>query len=223
MLAATTASPPAGAAVNADEMRHQRRPDRAGEIIAGGGNGDRDAAAAREPVRDIRHQRSEGGRATETDQQPVSNRHLPKGGGVTDRDIASAERQRADDDRHGDAETVGESAHDDAASGKAEHGQRIGHRCCGAIDAEFRLDRGQGDHHRPHADATDGAEHDGRRQPQPGCGGVGRVRLGSTCGCTCSDHGEDMPGYGCQALLASRRWRGQPKAAGCFLIIILSY
>ena len=42
-----------------DEMLHQRRPDDAGEIVAGGGDGDRDAAPAHEPMRDVGHQRPE--------------------------------------------------------------------------------------------------------------------------------------------------------------------
>ena len=61
-----------------DEMLHHRRPDRAGEIVAGGRDGDGDAAPAHEPVRHLGHQRPEGGRAAEADQQAVGERHLPK-------------------------------------------------------------------------------------------------------------------------------------------------
>ena len=96
---------------------------------------------------------------------------------MADGEIAEAERDRPERQWHGDAEAVGEPAHHHAAAGKADHGERIGQRCVGAGDAEIGLDGGQRHHHRPHADAADGAEQHGHAQAQPGFGGIGRVRL----------------------------------------------
>ena len=56
----------------------------------------------------------------------MCERYLPECGCLSDRQIAEAERQRAERQRHGDAETIGEPAHHYAASGKAEHGERVG-------------------------------------------------------------------------------------------------
>jgi hypothetical protein len=79
-------------------------------------------------------------------------------------EIAEHERQRAERQRQRDAEAVGEAAHQHAAAGKADHGERIGQRRVGAGDAELGLDGGQRHHHRPHADAADGAERHGNAQ-----------------------------------------------------------
>ena len=162
-------------AVGGDEMLHHRRPDRAGEIIAGGGDRDRDAAPAREPMRDVGHQRPEGRRAAEADQALRDARPARDSARQSDAEIAEAQRQRAEQQRRGDAEAVGEPSHDDAAAGKADHGQRIGQRRGGAVDAEIGLDRRQGHHHRPHADAADGRDRQRHAQPPPG---VGRVDSG---------------------------------------------
>ena len=107
-----------------DEMLHHRRPHRAGEIIAGGGERDRDAAPAHEPMRHLGHQRAESGRAAEADQQAIgeaspataSRRARPPHSRASSANCA--ERQR-----HGDAEAVGELAHHHAAGGEAEHGE----------------------------------------------------------------------------------------------------
>ena len=157
-----------------DEMLHHRRPDCAGEIIAGRRNGDGDAAPAHEPMRDVGHHRPEGGRAAKPD-QALRERDLPQAGGGTDADITGAERSGAGRQRHRHAETVGESAHGHAAAGKAEHGKRVGQRSVRAIDIECGLHGRQRHHHRPHADAADGGERQGRGQPQPGMGGFDAV------------------------------------------------
>ena len=47
----------------------QRRPDRAADIIAAGDDGHRQPAIALEPVRGLRHQRREGRRGAEPDQE----------------------------------------------------------------------------------------------------------------------------------------------------------
>ena len=48
-----------------DEVLHDRRPDRAGQVVAAGADRHRDAAPAHEPQRGVGHQRREGGRAAE--------------------------------------------------------------------------------------------------------------------------------------------------------------
>ena len=76
-------------AVGGDEMLHHRRPDRAGEIIAGGGDGDGDAAAAHEPVRDVGHQRR---RSVAEQPRPISkpcaSATCHRLSAIADRDIA---------------------------------------------------------------------------------------------------------------------------------------
>ena len=74
-------------AVGGNEMLHHRRPDRAGEIISGGGDRDRDAAPAHEPMRDVGHQRAEARRAAKPD-QPMRERDLPQARRHSGRQIA---------------------------------------------------------------------------------------------------------------------------------------
>ena len=126
---------------------------------------------------------------------------------MADRDIAEAERQRPQGQRHRDAEAVGKPAHEHAAAGEAEHGERIGQRGVGAGDAEIGLDRGQRHHHRPHADAADTAEQHGNAQAQPGFGGIDRIRLGPAGGVR--SHGDDDPGCYGRSLVTFRWRRGQ--------------
>ncbi len=58
------------------------RPDGAGEIIAAGHDGDRDAPLPAEPERDIGHQRPEGdGAAEHADEQRLGQHELPIGAG----------------------------------------------------------------------------------------------------------------------------------------------
>ena len=165
-------------AVGGDEVLRHRRPDGAAEIIAGRGNRHRDAAAAPEPVRDVGHQRRKSRRGAEADQRAVRDRRLPQAAGLANDDVAGADEQGADHHGERGAETIGEPAGENAAAGEAEHGQRIGHRCCGAVDAEFGLHRRQRHHHRPHADAADGRQRHRHGKPQPGHGGIGRRRGG---------------------------------------------
>ena len=77
-----------------------RRPDGAGEVVAAGDDRDRDAAAAQEPVRDVGHQRPEGGRAAEhADQQRLGQDELRNScrlrGGDDSRGRASRRRRSA--------------------------------------------------------------------------------------------------------------------------------
>ena len=64
-----------GASRRVDEVLHDRRPDRAGEVVAAHADGQRDAAAAVEPQRGVGDQRREGRRAAEqAEQQAVRER-----------------------------------------------------------------------------------------------------------------------------------------------------
>src|SRR3546814_17392056 len=54
-----------------DEMRQHRRPERAGEIIAGGGQPDGETAPAGKPQRDIGDQRREHSRTADADKGAV--------------------------------------------------------------------------------------------------------------------------------------------------------
>ena len=163
------------------------------------------------------------GRAAEPDQQAMRERDLPERGRQPDRDIAEAERQRPEHQRHGDAEAVGEPAHEHAAAGEAEHGERVGQRGIGAVDAELGLDGRQRHHHRPHADAADGAEQHGDAEAQPGFRGIGRVRLGPAGGCAFWNHGEDIPGLLALLYHGTGSCASREKLGARFLIIILSY
>ena len=154
-----------------DEVLDHRRPDRAGHIVAGGGDRDRDAAPAGEPLRHVRHHRAEGRGGAEPDQH-VSESEDPQAARIAGRHIAEAERGRRHDDRKHDAEAVRQPPHDDAAEREAHHGERVGQRGVRARDRELRLHGRQRDRHRPHADAPDGTEHHRGGQAQPGIGGV---------------------------------------------------
>ena len=74
--------------------------------------------------------------------RPCASATCQSCGRLSDREIAEAERQRAERQRHGDAETIGEPAHHYAAAGKTEHGERVGQRGVGAGDAEIGLNGG---------------------------------------------------------------------------------
>ncbi len=129
-----------------DEMLQDGRPDRAGEVVAAGADPHRDAAIAREPMRDVGDQRPErSGAAEHADQQSLHGGELPEAGDVGAGDIAEAQHERPDENRNDDAAAVGEAAHEDAAEGETQHRRGIGQRGLAAIDAELELHRGQ--HH----------------------------------------------------------------------------
>ncbi len=157
-------------ALGRDEMLHDRRPDRAAEIIAARDDGDGNAAAAGEPLRTVGDQRPERGGGAEPD-EGVHERKHHEAVGEAGGDITDGERERAADHRRPDAEAVGEPPHRHAAAGKSDHRQRKRQRSIRAGDGELGLHRRQHDRHRPHADAADGAEHHGGDEPQPGEGG----------------------------------------------------
>ena len=61
-----------------DEMLDDRRPDRAGDVVAAGADADGDAAPAREPARDVGHHRSEHGRSCRAGRSAaLGERELP--------------------------------------------------------------------------------------------------------------------------------------------------
>ena len=101
-------------------------------------------------------------------EQAVRQRELPDVGREADSEIAGGERDRADEHRAHDAETVGETAHHDAADAEAEHGERERQRGVAARHAEVGLHRRKRDHERPHADAADRAERKRDAKPHPG-------------------------------------------------------
>ena len=155
-----------------DVVLDDRRPDGAGKVVAAREDPDRDAAPPPEPQRHVREQRREGRRAAETDEEPVRERVLPQALRRGGRGVAGAERDRADDDRHHDAEAVGEPPHRDAADAEADHRQRVGQRRVPARDAEGRLHRRQRDDDRPHADTADRRQQQRDGEPEPRVAGV---------------------------------------------------
>ena len=158
-------------AVRRDEVLHDRRPDRAGEIIAAGGDRDRDAAPALEPVRHVRHQRAETRRGAEPDQH-MREREQHEIGRQPDSDVADAERRASPNERHDDAEAVGQPAHRHAA----ERRSPAWSACKAATRRRARRRtppaRRAARPHRPHADAADGADQNRDRQAPPGGGQI---------------------------------------------------
>ena len=175
-------------AVVGDEILDDRRPDRAAHVVAGGTDGNGDAAPPREPVRDVGDQRRESGGRAEADEN-MHQRELPRVGAQRGPQIAAAEAERAEHQRPDDAEAVGHAADDDAAQRETDHGKRIGQRGIGPGDVELRLDGRQRDDDRPHADAADRADHDGGGEPEPRLRGL---HGGAACayGLCRNGHGE---------------------------------
>ncbi len=155
-----------------DSPIHQRRPDRAADIIAAGDDGHGKAAIAFEPVRGLGHQRAESGRSPQPDQK-MHRDELPQRAGKAGGHIGRTQENDAERYRRHDAEAIGDLAGGDAAEPETEHGERKGQRHRAARRPEFGLDRGEHDHDRPHADAADRADHKRQREPHPG---LGRVR-----------------------------------------------
>ena len=133
---------------------------------------DRRAAPAREPQRHVGEQRREGRRRADADEQAVGDRVLRQRSRPRRARVARREGERAEDHGHDDAVAVGELAHDDAADAEADHRQRVRERCVRARDAELRLHRRQRHHHRPHAHAADGGQHEADHEPVPRIAGV---------------------------------------------------
>ena len=159
-----------------DEVLLDRRPDRARNIVAGGRDRDRGASAAREPVRHIRHQGCKKGRTAEQTQDAMCQREEPERRRECSRDVAEAERDRADHDRQHHAGTIRQPPHDHAAECEAEHGQRVGEGGGPARHPELGLHRGQRHDIGPEPDIADCRDDDGRRKPQPSVTTIDPVR-----------------------------------------------
>ena len=157
-----------------DGVLDHRRPDRSGEIVAGGRDPNRDAAMRREPERDIGHERPEGRGAADADEQ-VTQREGPQGGRI--RGGKKAERERTDPQQGGGqyAEPVLQPPHGDAAARKAEQGERKWQRGIGPQHAELRLHRGHNHGHRPQPDAANRAERHRCGEAHPR---IGRINVG---------------------------------------------
>ena len=147
-----------------DAVVDQRRPDRAADVIAAGGDGDREPAVAVEPVRGLRHQRPEGGRRGQPDRK-MHQDELPDRGRHPRDDIAQAQNADAEPDRGDDAVAVGDLAGQHRAGTEPEHHQRKGQRGGAAARGEFGLHHRKRDHHRPHADAAERADQHGHGKP----------------------------------------------------------
>jgi hypothetical protein len=102
-------------------------------------------------------------------------------------DEADDTEQCSADRGNQDAVAIEQASHRDAAERKAEHRGGIRHRGFIAQDAEVRLHRRQYDDIGPHADAADGAEHQGNEQAHPGVRGVDPRQIGAGRVCD-ADH-----------------------------------
>ncbi len=112
-----------------DEVLHDRRPDRAGEVVAAGADRHRGAAPLDEPERGVGDQRREGRRAAgQAEQQAVDDREGEDAAAQAGEDEAGGQADRADQDRQHHAAPVGQAAHEDAADAEADHQQRVGQR-----------------------------------------------------------------------------------------------
>ena len=163
-----------------DEVLHDRRPDRAGDIVAAGADRHRDAAPALEPERGVGDQRREASPSCRTGRAARRGRArrsrccvaMPAATKPTPRP------DRADQQRHDDAAPVGQAAHEDAADAEADHQQRVRQRGVGARDAELGLHARQDDGDDVHR-AADGHRDQRDGEPRPRVGRAVRVRSGA--------------------------------------------
>ena len=152
-----------------DEMLHHGRPERAGDIVAGGADRHRDAAAPVEPVRHVGQQRHERGRASEqSDQQAIGQGELPERRGEARGEVTQQQRNRAAQHRRHHAEPVRHAPQQHAAEREADHAERERQRRVAAGDAELHLRGRQRGDHRPHADAADAGQQQRNREAEPG-------------------------------------------------------
>ncbi len=132
-------------AVIGDPQLEQRRPDHAGDVLAGRNDAERDAAAPVEPAAHIDDQRRiKRAVAEEADQHGVSDQHRPQIAACRDGET-KRDHRRAEHDRRPDADPLGDLPHDDAAEPGAEPGQRGDQRDELALRAEILGDRLQPD------------------------------------------------------------------------------
>ena len=174
-------------AVVGDAPLRQRRPQRAGDVIATGADGHGDAASPVPPQAGVGHQRREGGGPAQQAQQAVRQTEQPHVARQRRQQVTGADRRRAQPQHARDAPAVGPQAGPQAAQPQADHHQGVGQRGAGAADAEFGLHRRQ--HHRHHVHGAVAQRHQQHHHQQaPGGGarvdqaGVGR-RGGGGHGC----------------------------------------
>jgi hypothetical protein len=160
-----------------DAVVHQWRPDHAADVIAAGGDGDREPAVAVEPVRGLRHQRPESGRRRQPDRE-MHEDELPDRGRHARDDIAESQNADAEPDRGDDAVAVGDLAGQHAAGTEAEHQKCKRQRGGAAAGGKLALHRRQRHHHRPHSDAAERADQHGDGKPNPRPARVGNKQVG---------------------------------------------
>ena len=159
-----------------DEMLDDRRPDRAGDIVAAGADRDGDAAPALEPKRGVGDQRRKARRAADqAEQHAVNQGEGPDAARQAGGDEAEAEAGGADQERHGDAAPVGEAPHEDAADAEADHQQRVRQRRVGASDAELGLNARQDHSDDVHRAAANRHQQQCDGEANPGVARVDRV------------------------------------------------
>ena len=160
-----------------DEVLHDRRPDRAGDVVAAGADRDGDAAPAHEPERGVGDQRREAspscraGRAA----APCARAKVQM---LPDRPAAtkpSAEPGGADQQRHSTPTRSASRPISDAADAEADHQQRVGQRGIGAGDAELGLHRSAARPRRRTCAAADRHQQQGDGEAGPGVARVDRV------------------------------------------------
>lgn len=164
------------------EFLDHERPDRARDIIARSRHRHGETAPAREPVRHIGKQWSEGGSRAKSDQDPLKNGKDRKGRRLRGEQETASERRRCKCQRTGDPETVHHAPKNHVADGKTDHRCGIGQRGIRPVDREVMLYRRKHDNHRPHARTANGGKQHRKPEPQPGIGTVDPARLyGSPC------------------------------------------
>ena len=132
-----------------DEVLHDRRPDRAGHVVAAGADRHRDAAPAHEPQRGVGHQRRERRRASRAGRCntpcAIANNQMLLDRPAPMKPSAEARRRRSASAASRRSRSARRPIHD-AAEAEADHQQRVRQRGVGARDAELGLHRRQ--HHR---------------------------------------------------------------------------
>ena len=93
-----------------------------------------------------------------------------------------AHQDRAPGERWEDAESIGQSADNDAADHEADGGQCVGQRRVSARHVEIGLHGRQRHDQRPHADATECAKGDGGEEANPGIRRLDRRNFVRHCG-----------------------------------------
>ena len=159
-------------AIGLDAPGEEGRPDGAGDVVSGCGNGDCDAAALLEPERDVSNQRPENRGAAQADENRLAGNIDVIGGSKGRGDETEPQHDGAQEHGHHDAETVGEPPHQQAAEGKADHAHGVGERGAGAVNVELNFNEGQDDNAGPDADAANGGQRQGHGKAEPGIGAV---------------------------------------------------